>query len=49
MAARLLLIEDDASIARFVELALDGLPDRRDPLGLVVGDVDAELVLQLHH
>lgn len=27
MAARLLLIEDDASIARFVELALDGLPD----------------------
>jgi CheY-like chemotaxis protein len=30
MAARLLLIEDDASIARFVELALDGLPDH-DP------------------
>jgi CheY-like chemotaxis protein len=27
MAARLLLIEDDASIARFVEIALDGLPD----------------------
>ncbi|RTL45654.1 MAG: response regulator transcription factor [Burkholderiales bacterium] len=27
MGARLLLIEDDASIARFVELALDGLPD----------------------
>lgn len=30
MTARLLLIEDDASIARFVELALDGLPDH-DP------------------
>lgn len=30
MAARLLLIEDDASIARFVEIALDGLPDH-DP------------------
>lgn len=27
MAARLLLIEDDASIARFVEIALDGLRD----------------------
>lgn len=27
MALRLLLIEDDASIARFVEIALDGLPD----------------------
>lgn len=27
MPARLLLIEDDASIARFVEIALDGLPD----------------------
>ncbi|RZL31759.1 MAG: response regulator, partial [Rubrivivax sp.] len=26
MTARLLLIEDDASITRFVELALDGLP-----------------------
>lgn len=27
VAARLLLIEDDASIARFVQLALEGLPD----------------------
>lgn len=27
MAVRLLLIEDDASIARFVQLALEGLPD----------------------
>ena len=30
MAARLLLIEDDPSIARFIELALDALPDH-DP------------------
>ena len=30
MASRLLLIEDDASIARFVELALEALPDH-DP------------------
>lgn len=45
MAARLLLIEDDPSIARFVEIALDGLPEHdasAPPIELTVVSTLAE-------
>ena len=45
MAARLLLIEDDASIARFVDLALQELPEH-DPAAPAVALVHVRSVAE---